>query len=196
MKPSERYKSDYNVLKQFKEEYLKYITLHPILGNSLTENLRRDYLNPVQGAERNEGYSTLGILAGKAHSAYERHGPLLQTGLPGTLTSPQNPLENWAATLNSNRVFNSATLITCLDQSIGKAQSAWEGAVRNEKGFTGLVARYLRWPKELKEAVEPGNSRLGTVANYFGWAVNIILPIAVAVISGIILEIMRKKWNL
>lgn len=196
MKPSEKYKRDYEELMKFKTEYLEYITLYPIAGRSLTENLQQDYVNPSRGVERNEGYSKLGILAGKAHSAYERHGPLIQSGLPGTLASPQNPLENWAETLNSNRVFNATRLITCLDQAIGKAQHAWTEAERNEKGFTGLVANYLRWPRELREAIEPGNPGLGRVANYVGWAINIFLPIAVAIISGTIVEIIRKKWNL
>ncbi len=128
--------------------------------------------------------------AGPAGPIYPQYGPIFQTHSGPWVNSGFNPVVGWKTSVDDIEQFPPQTLITALDGAIARAQAESEDALNREKGFTGFIARFIRWPLELREAVGKG-----AVIQNAALTVGFVGQIFVGVASGWIVYLINLAFK-
>ena len=117
--------------------------------------------------------------AGAAGPVYEQYGGTFTMRNAAYLTHGISPVANWEMSLRDPRQLSPDTVVSSLEAAVAAAQHEASEAAERERGITGLVAAFIRWPSDLREAVGPGKAQR-TAAG----AVGIFGQIVVATIGG------------
>ena len=152
MKPSQRHAVHANRLVEFRNAYVALInashreyqfpaTVYVAAGDTMRWTQLRD---------------AVARAAGPAAPVYPRYGTLFQLRSGGWVQDRANPVLHWETAMRNCELLAPDTLVGALDGAIARAYAERDDAQAREKGFTGLVARFLRWPWELREAVGGG----------------------------------------
>lgn len=89
--------------------------------------------------------------------------------------------------LRSPEHLSPEMVLRSVEGAIGTARQEAVEAERHEHGLTGLVAGFLRWPSNLREAVGPSNRAQRTAAGAIGVVGQIIVAtLATAVGTGLV----------
>lgn len=91
-----------------------------------------------------------------------------------------DPMANWELSLRDPEQFAPHTLIASVESAIARAKQEAIEATGRERGLTGLIAAFLRWPSDLREAVGPGHPAQLAAASVIG----VIGQILVAATGG------------
>ena len=103
----------------------------------------RDAYDRFIGASHSsdEARQQVGLLAGPAGEATDRARlSVLQAGMQF------NPIRNWSGSLSSR------TIHSFCDSAFGSLMTRADEAAERERGLVGLLARFLRFPVDVREA--------------------------------------------
>ncbi|HEY6318533.1 MAG TPA: hypothetical protein VI462_11675 [Acidimicrobiia bacterium] len=118
-----------------------------------------------------------GILAGPAGDAAGRLGKhAAHKEVEGG--QPINPIRNFA-----NRAVSPIDVQIYCDAAIGSLETLAEEAAGRERGVVGLLARFLRFPVEVREAAELGSPAGQRIAF---WAAVTAEVLAIVIATGVL----------
>ena len=93
--------------------------------------------------------------AGRAEAAARYAGGLVAFG-GGT---PINPISNWRASFNPIHTITPGVIENYCQQLIGRLEQLTTQAQQRERGLVGLIAAFLRFPDDVREAIGEGATR-------------------------------------
>lgn len=185
VKPSERFKRDAEALLRFRNAYVDLVNHarpHREDMYALLE-LRPSTDHATWQRKRTEVSSA----AGMAGAAYGRHGGTMTLRNAVYIMHDVDPLTNWEMSLRDPEQMSPETVISSVDSAIARAQHLWREAAERERGLTGLIAAFLRWPSNLREAVGPDRSAQRTAAGLIGVAGQVVVgAITAALTAGLV----------
>ncbi len=91
-----------------------------------------------------------------------------------------DPMTNWEMSLRDPEQFSPDTVISSVESAVARAKQEAVEAADRERGLTGLIAAFLRWLSDLREAVGPGHPAQLAAAGVIG----VIGQLFVATIGG------------
>lgn len=92
-----------------------------------------------------------------------------------------NALQSWASALEPPNKLEMEDVFDVCDQTIGGLDADGQRALRKERSLAGLVARFFRFPYDVREAVGLSRERSAAAKAAFGFGV-IIQGVVVGVI--------------
>lgn len=136
------------------------------------------------------------IAAGAAGVPFARHGSNYTLRNAAWLISDVDPVTNWEMSLRDPEQLSPEMVIASVEAAIGRAeQEARETALR-ERGLTGIIATFIRWPANLREAVGPGNSAQRTAAGAIGMLGQLIVATLATALGAAIVAGVARAWSL
>jgi hypothetical protein len=166
VKPSEHLKRDADVLSLFRNAYVDLVNHarpHREDMYAMVE-LRSNTDHATWQAKRSE----VAGAAGMAGAAYGRHGGTMTLRNAAYIMNDVDPLTNWEMSLRDPEQMSPETVIASVDSAVARARQLSREAAERERGLTGLIAAFLRWPSNLREAVGPGRSAQRRAAGVIG----------------------------
>jgi hypothetical protein len=79
-----------------------------------------------------------------------------------------DPVTNWEMSLRDPEQLSPQSVVASVESAVARATQEAEDAARRERGLTGLIASFLRWPSDLREAVGPGHPAQRAAAGVIG----------------------------
>jgi hypothetical protein len=156
MKPSARWQVDVDKLIAFREAYIKLLNASKVGGDWMDRQL----VPKGSGAEWNRLRTEVATAAGVAAFSYNRSGGgTLILKNAAYVMNNVNPVTNWAMSIADPQQLPPETVLGSVETAIGVATSERDEAKQRERGFVGLVAAFLRWPSDLREAVGPSKAQ-------------------------------------
>lgn len=143
------------------------------------------YFNPQLGrAVDNQTWqarrSAVAASAGAAAMAYSKHGGVFTLRNAAYIMNGVDPVTNWEMSIRDPEQLAPGMVISSVESAIARAKQEAVEALGRERGLTGLIAAFLRWPSDLREAVGPGHPAQLAAAGVIG----VIGQILVAAIGG------------
>lgn len=176
MKPSQKHQRDAELMTAFSKAYVDLIAnSEPFDGNWGVE-LGPKVIDDVW----EQKLRAVAAAAGAVGESYSRHGGLWTLRRPGLAHDYVDPVANWESSLSDPETYPAQRMITSVDAAIASAQRAATDAAKRERGLTGLIAAFLRWPSDLREAVGPGHGAQRRAAG----AIGVVGQILVAGLAG------------
>lgn len=118
--------------------------------------------------------------AGSAGPIYARYGGTVTFRNAAYVMSDVNIVANWEFSLRDPEQLRPESVISSVEAAIARARQEAKEAAERERGLTGLVAAFLRWPSNLREAVGPGHSAQRAAAG----AIGVFGQLVVATVGG------------
>jgi hypothetical protein len=115
-----------------------------------------------------ELYSAVATAAGAAGPVYERYGGSVTLRNAAYIRTNVNLLANWELSIRDPEQLPVHSLISAVESAVARARQLADEAAEREKGLTGMIAAFLRWPSNLREAVGPGHGAQRTAAGFIG----------------------------
>lgn len=106
-----------------------------------------------------------------------------------------DPVANWEMSLRDPAQLAPETIISAVEAAIGAAAQKAEDARPRERGIVGLIAAFLRWPSELREAVGPGHSAQRTAAGVLGVLAQLVVGIIGSLIATGLVALGVSLWR-
>jgi hypothetical protein len=175
VRPSERVEADIEFLAEFRHAFIDLIN-HARIDYS---GIAAEFVPSVGDAEWNELRSRVARAAGAASRASAEYGGTLSVAQFGQVVTNMSPVTNWERSLRDPEWLRPDMVVGHVDAAIGLATVTLNEMRRRERGVVGLIASFLRWPQDLREAVGPGvaQRRVAGALGVFG-------QIVVGTISG------------
>lgn len=187
MKPSKKHKINAERLSEFKDSYV-----HLINASTRTDTFPRKSLGPSSDIESWLQLRTIvSRNAGPAGPIYLIYGPIYQTQTGPWVNRNFNPVVGWETSINDLVQFPPQTLIAALDGAIARAETEAKDAQARERGLTGIIARFIRWPLELREAVGGGQTSQ-SIAVTIGFLGQVLVGLTTSWILYIIQKLVQK----
>ncbi len=106
--------------------------------------------------------------AGTAAVPYGRYGGTLTLRNAAYIMHNVDPVTNWELSLRDTAQLSPEMVVAAVDAAIARARQEADDAAQRERGFTGTIAAFLRWPANLREAVGSGHPAQRTAAGVIG----------------------------
>lgn len=185
MKPSERCRRDAELIRAFREAYVDLLNSSKFTRDDPYSLAR--LVPKVENETWQRKRSAVAAAAGAASRSYHRYGGTYTLRNAAYITNDVDPVANWEMSLRDPEQLPPERVIASAEAAAGlAAQEAAEASLR-ERGLTGVVAAFLRWPSDLREAVgtgHPGQRRAAGLVGHFAQA--LVGAIAVAIAGGIV----------
>lgn len=183
MRPSSRYQRDADLLREFRTAYVDLInSTRPEQDGFLLRFVSS--IDPVAWQEKRR---RLAAASGRAADAYRQHGQNLDFRNPAYIMRDVNPILNWEMSLRDPEQMSPETVVTAVDAAEAAARHLAEEAAQRERGVVGVIAAFLRWPSELREAVGRDHPGQHKAAGVLGVAAQILVgALATALGAGVI----------
>lgn len=143
----------------------------------------------------NQLRSEVSTACGSALSAYGRHGGVFAMRNAAYAMSNVNPVANWEMSLRDPGQLPPETIVSSVDSAIGLAKTRAEEAAQRERGLVGVVASFLRWPIELREAVGPGHAAQRRAAGALGVAAQVLVGIVATLLATALVAGVVAAWH-
>lgn len=194
VKPSERLKRDAEALLLFRNAYVELVNhARPHRDDMYAMVELRSGTDHATWQRKRTDVSSA---AGMAGAAYGRHGGTMTLRNAAYIMHDVDPLTNWEMSLRDPEQMSPETVISSVDSAIARARQLSQEAAARERGITGLIAAFLRWPSNLREAVGPGPSAQRTAAGLIGVAGQVVVgAITAALTAGLIAGVVAL-WQL
>jgi hypothetical protein len=183
MKPSQRYLQDSNLMMEFRNAYVELIK-H---AHAVPAGLTLTVLEAAPGVSRGEWtrlYSETAQAAGAAASAYPRYGGTFTLRNAAYIMNNVDPVANWQMSIKDPQQLEPTAIVSTVEAAISRARQASVDAAARERGLTGLIAAFLRWPSNLREAVGVGRSAQRTAAGVIGVVGQILVGIIASLLAA------------
>ena len=112
--------------------------------------------------------SAVAASAGAAAMAYARHGGTFTLRNPAYIMNNVDPVTNWEMSLRDPEQLSPHAVVSSVESAVARATQEAVEAANRERGLTGLIAAFLRWPSDLREAVGPGHPAQLAAAGVIG----------------------------
>jgi hypothetical protein len=168
-------------MRAFREAYVE------LINNSRPGHLNSSFLTAmVPGAGVTDQAwmrlrSEVATAAGAAGRSYARWGGTFTLRNAAYITHDVDPVANWEMSLRDVEQFPPPTVVAAVEAAIATAHQAAIEAQQRERGLTGLIAAFLRWPSNLREAVGPGG---GGVQRTAAGVIGVVGQVIVAAVAG------------
>jgi hypothetical protein len=191
VRPSQRYLRDLKRLARFHDAFAEVMQhVHRVpTGMSIWELQPR----PGHEAEFERAAALCANAAGAADEANRRHGGLIHTGRMGAELT-LDPVRNWAVVLEQPWRLGPEDVLGLVKAAIGSAQTAAEDAQDQERGLAGLIARFVRLPLEVREAVGAGHV-LGAAAYGTGFVVQVVIAAVGGALALLLAFGVTAAWD-
>jgi hypothetical protein len=191
MKPSARYKRDAELLAEFRDAYVD------LINNTRPErDIFLPRLVPAIPLEQWEARrQRLASAAGAAAGAYARYGGTFTLRNAAYIMNGVQPVANWELSLRDPQQMGPDVVVSAVEGAHASALEEHALAAEREKGLTGLVAAFLRWPENLREAVGPGNAARKRAAGALGIVAQIIVGALAAALGAAVLAGVVALWH-
>jgi hypothetical protein len=133
--------------------------------------------------------------AGPAGIVYPRYGAIYRTQSGPWVNSGFHPVTNWEVTIKDSKQFTPLNLLTALDAAIANVDSMKNEAIDREKGLIGLLARFLRIPADLREAVG-GDAKTQKAATFVGVISQILIGLITTWLGVLIPQLLQRILEL
>jgi hypothetical protein len=127
--------------------------------------------------------SAVAAAAGAAAGPYGRYGGTYTLRNAAYILNDIDPVTNWEMSLRDPEQMHPESVISSVDAAIAAASQAAIEALQRERGLTGVIASFIRWPSNLREAVgsgHPAQRRAAGAIGIVGQAVVAALTTALA----------------
>lgn len=192
MKPSERYRRDAEVMLTFRNAFVDLLNhSRPVEASYL-----RTSMGPQAGMAESrwlEMRSAVASASGPAAVAYRRYGGALTLRNAAFMMNNVDPVMNWELSFKDPEQMPPHEVASIMDAVIATAKEHAEDARQRERGLTGLIAAFLRWPENLREAVGPGRTQR-TAAGAIGVVGQIIVGLIVTGIAALLAAAFKAGW--
>lgn len=166
MKPSQATSEQLEALHDFLSIF-EWLVEH---SHATSDAYYSRYRAPNSGTNNwDDQKSRTGFAAGRAAAAYERFG----------LVANPHPVVAWPLALSDADAVDHRSITAAIQSAIGAAESQLAAERARERGLTGLLASFIRWPQSLRDAVG-GSKRQQRAASALGIGGQIIAGLAVA----------------
>lgn len=186
MKPSTRYAEDARLMTAFRSAFVDLVNHSRQHQELYRPELVRDTDHATWQAKRR----ATAMAAGAAAEAYSSHGGIHTVTQFGR-SSTFDPVLNWETALKDPEHLSPESVISSVEAAVARALQLSREASLRERGFTGLVAAFLRWPVTLREAVGPGAAQR-TAAGVVGVVGQVVVGLIVTAIVAAIVQ----AWTL
>jgi len=139
--------------------------------------------NGVNAQEWNRLRSKVAATCGAAGPSYNRHGGTFTLRNAAYISNNVNPVDNWDLSFRDPEQFPPETVLSAVEAAIASAAQKASDARDRERGVTGIIAAFLRWPSTLREAVDPESSGQQWAAGVIGVAGQIVVGIVASVLA-------------
>ena len=127
------------------------------------------------------------LASGPAALAYSRYGGDYTMRNAAVIHHDVNPVVIWEMSMRRPDDLSPDLVVPSVEGAIGNARQEALEAEQRERGLTGLLAAFLRWPSNLREAVGPDNQGQRNVAVAIGFLGQfIVATFATALAAGIV----------
>jgi len=191
MRPSQQFKRDAELVYAFREAYVALLnSTRPHQPRFITQ------LGPAVPIEEwNRLRHAVSVAAGAAGPAYHRHRGTFALRNAAYVMSGVDPVANWEMSLRDPEQLAPETIISAVEAAIGAARQKAAEAKDRERGLVGLIAAFLRWPSELREAVGPGQSAQRAAAGVLGVLAQLLVGILGSVIATGLVALGVAVWR-
>lgn len=177
MKPSERCKQDAVLMMKFRNAYVDLVNnARPTEGEFFLPVLGRAVDHETWQKKR----GAVAAAAGVAAVSYARYGGAFTLRNAAYVMDSVDPVTNWEMSLRDPDQLPPQTVIASVESAVARAKQEAEDAAQRERGLTGVIAAFLRWPSNLREAVGPDHRAQRTAAG----AIGVVGQIFVATVAG------------
>lgn len=136
------------------------------------------------------------IAAGAAGVPFARHGANYMLRNAAWVISDVDPVTNWEMSLRDPEQLSPEMVVASVEAAIGRAEQEALEATQRERGLTGIIAAFIRWPANLREAVGPGNSAQRAAAGAIGMLGQLIVATLATALGAAIVAGVAKAWDL
>lgn len=193
VKPSKRYARDAALLVTFREVFVDLIN-H---AHAVEDVFSYAFVSNTDNATWQRKRRAVAAAAGAAGRAYADHGGSFTIRNAAYVLNDVSPLVNWEMSLKDPEQLHPETVIASLDAAIASATQMAREAAERERGVTGLIAAFLRWPSNLRDAVGPESSRAQrTAAGAIGIFGQVVAGTLATALGGALIAGVVKLWGL
>jgi hypothetical protein len=154
-------------MMDFRNAYVELVNS----AHAVPRGLTMAALEPAPGVSPNDWtrmYSEASKTAGAAAMAYRRYGGTFTLRNAAYIMNAVDPVANWEMSIKDPQQLEPTAVISTVEAAIARARQEAQEAVERERGLTGFIAAFLRWPSTLREAVGPGHGAQRTAAGAIG----------------------------
>ncbi|MBN0042265.1 hypothetical protein JN535_19115 [Cellulosimicrobium cellulans] len=191
MKPSQRYTADAELLLAFRTAYIDLVNSSRVSSDGLFKILVPDVPHPQYQDKRRK----VALAAGPAALAYSRYGGTYTLRNAAVINHHVNPVANWEMSLRRPEDLTPDMILNSLEGALGSAHQEALEAEQRERGLTGLIAAFLRWPANLREAVGSGNRAQRTAAGAIGIVGQIIVATLATALGTALVAGVAALWR-
>lgn len=149
--------------------------------------------NGIAEAEWSRLYFETAKAAGAAALAYPKYGGTFTLRNAAYILNNVDPVANWEMSIRDPEQLDPRTIIASIEAAISRARQESQDASERERGLTGFIAAFLRWPSTLREAVGPGPQRAAAgVIGVFG---QILVGIVASVLATGLVAVGVALWR-
>lgn len=116
-------------------------------------------------------------------SAYPRYGGTFTLRNAAYIMNNVDPVANWQMSIQDPQQLEATTVVSTVEAAISRSRQASVEAAERERGLIGLLAAFLRWPSNLREAVGPDHSAQRTAAGVIGIVGQILVGIVASLLA-------------
>lgn len=187
MKPSKRYSEDARLMDAFREAFVDLCNHarpeEEVFGYRLVSN--------TDHASWQAKRRAVARAAGAASDAYRKHGGTYTLRNAAYVMNAVDPVINWEMSFKDPEQLSPESVLASVDAAVAGAVQAAEEAAERERGVTGLIAAFIRWPVNLREAVGSESAAQQTAAV----AIGIAGQVAVGVVAAGVFAAIVALWN-
>jgi hypothetical protein len=176
VKPSERCLRDAALIHAFREAYIDLLNSARMADGEFFLPVLAPAVDHVTWQHKR---LAVAAAAGAASSAFQRYGGTMTFHTGGYIQSV-DPMANWELSVKDPKQMAPETVISSADAAVALAKQKGIEAAQRERGLTGLIAAFLRWPANLREAVGTGHRAQRRAASVIG----VIGQVMVTAVAG------------
>lgn len=192
MKPSQRFARDERRLMDFRNAYVDLIN-HARVES---DYLHRTLIPATDHTTWQRKRQAVAVAAGAASLAYDLHGGSYTLRNAAYIVRDVDPVANWEYSLKDPEQLSPQMVIASVESAAATAGRRAEDARDRERGVTGAIAAFLRWPSDLRAAVGDGPAYQTAAAGAVGVLGQILVgALATALATGLVAAVV-KLWQL
>lgn len=151
---------------EFRNAYVALLNSAKVVDN---DGWTSSELGPkVDNATWQERMRAVAAASGSAGPAYLRYGGTWTMRNAAYITKNVDPVSNWQMSIKRPDNMPVENVLSAVDAAIARAQQEADDARQRERGLTGVIATFLRWPSTLREAVGPDSGAQRAAAGFVG----------------------------
>lgn len=191
VKPSERCRRDAELMREFREAYVE------LLNNSrMVDDFIRSELRPANDEREWQRMRTIvAMAAGAAANAYRRYGGTYTMRNAAYIMPNVDPVANWEMSFKDPEQMPPQSVVSSVEAATARASEEAVEAARRERGLTGVIASFIRWPSDLREAVGAGHPAQRRAAGLIGFVGQVVVSAVAGALTAALVAAVVALWK-